>query len=108
MTEYAAAKLVDPVVAELAGDCARQIATNLGESPEAWRGAAEMALFIKAVVTANVEVVDDNPALGDQQITQLLTVAFLEQLPLWPADVSGEPLIVEVAPGEPRPHFREA
>jgi hypothetical protein len=110
MTKRYEMKPVDPETARLAGDCAAQIATDLGESPEAWRGAAVMAHFIKATCMAMVDADLDETGqllISEGTLTQLLTVGMLENLPTWPPGITGEPLINDGLPDEARPHFQQ-
>lgn len=107
MSKHYGVQAVPPETAKLAGDCAAEIAVNLGESPEAWRGAAEMARFIKAVVMADVDAVmevEGKLVVNEAALTTLLTIAMLEGLPLWPPEE--EPLISEGFPDDMRPHFQ--
>lgn len=109
MSEYSL-QPVDIETAKLSGDCAGQITVDLGESPEAWRGAAIMAHFIKSTVMAAVDADLDltgELVIDEFRLCQLLTVGFLEQLPMWPADISGEPLVSEGLPDQMRAHFQE-
>lgn len=107
MSKHYGVQAVPPETAKLAGDCAAEIAVNLGESPEAWRGAAEAARFIKAVVMADVDSlmeVEGELIISEAAITTLLTFAMLERLPMWPPEE--EPLMTDGFPDDMRPHFQ--
>ena len=90
------------VVSKDTGDFCKElavkIATELGESPEAWRGCAELAWLVKSACAADVRTTEEEGKEylpSDLVVHLLLTLAMLEQFPPWPPDVAG-PTLMEV------------
>jgi len=79
---------------EWAKNVALEMAVTLGESPEAWRGAAMMASFIKAGIGEELResVEAGAPDLSYLARGLILVMAHLEDFPMWDHDTAGTPL----------------
>lgn len=79
-------------VGNFAQESAQKIAVQLGESKEAWRGAAELASFIKdGLVEELARQMDSDRGMLEMPETSMvvmMVITFLEQYPTWPPGIS--------------------
>lgn len=83
---------------ELAEELCHNLAAELGESPEAWRGAHDFAAIIKTGITMEVvaSIEATGAEVGDVELPELLMIfmvliGLLEQLPMWPKEDEDAP-----------------
>lgn len=103
--EFRLANPIPEELVEFARKAARQIARDLGESPEAWRGAAVLGWLIKSGAIAEAESAIHNGDGGPLEMSEsclvfTFVVALLELYPGWPEGVAGEPMLHELKYGD--------
>lgn len=85
MHEFAVS--LDDETLTVAGRIARSIAAELGESPEAWRGAAVITRNVMHAVIVEIETLGNISPLGKSLIVPM---AMLADHPCWPKTEPGQ------------------
>jgi hypothetical protein len=82
---------------ELGVELAHELAIQLGESPEAWRGARDFAVIVRAGITAelahSIECTgqeEGEVALPELHMIFLIGIEVLARMPMWPKDDDDE------------------